>query len=108
MLKGTIVENSLADKEILKKIIIEKTYQEGDWTLHNVWVDEEQISGIAKSLADGPWYVHFWQPGQDDVIVIFKNKTFSIKFSDKSTWVDAVTHGKSLGIPPEQLDFPID
>ena len=44
----------------------------------------------------------------DDIIVIFKNKIFNIKYSDKKTWSEAVAYGKSIGIPEEQLDFPID
>lgn len=46
--------------------------------------------------------------GGDEVKVVFREKIFSIKFTDKSTWKDAVTHGKSIGIPEEQLDFLID
>lgn len=45
---------------------------------------------------------------EDNVKVIFKNKIFEIKFSDKSTWNEAVAYGKSIGIPDEQLDFPIE
>lgn len=108
MYKGTIIENSLSDKSILDKIKIEKTYQSDDWILHDVFVEENQIFELSKYLADGPWYIHLWEPGKDDVKVIFKNKVFTIKFSDKSTWVDAVSYGKSIGIPEEQLDFPID
>ena len=44
----------------------------------------------------------------DEIKVIFKNKVFTIKFSDKSTWSEAISYGKSIGIPEEQLDFPID
>ena len=108
MYKGTIIENSLADKEILKKVIIEKHYQSGSWTLYNVFVDENQISMLSASLADGPWYIHLWQSGKDGVKVIYKNRVLDVKFSDKSTWTDAVIYGKSIGIPEEQLDFPID
>lgn len=108
MYKGTIVENSLIDKKILEKVKIEKSYQSGDWALDDVLVDESQILELAKSLADGPWYIHLWQPGKDEVKVIFKNRVFDIKFSDKSTWAEAVAYGKSIGIPDEQLDFPID
>ncbi|MEK9148026.1 MAG: hypothetical protein AAB650_01175 [Patescibacteria group bacterium] len=108
MFKGTIVENSLRDKSILDTVKIEKTYQSGDWILHDVFVSEEQILELSKYLGDGPWYIHLWQPGKDDVRVVFKDKVFTIKFSDKSTWADAVAYGKSIGIPEEQLDFPID
>ena len=108
MYKGTIIENSLVDKGILDKVQIQKTRQAGDWVLHDVLVEESQISELSKALASGPWYIHLWQSGQDDVKVIFKGKVFDIKFSDKSTWAGAVAYGKSIGIPDEQLDFPMD
>lgn len=108
MLKGTIIENSLANKTILDEVKIDNTRQSDDWILHDVWIDKKQIPELSRSLADGPWYIHLWRPGEDTVTVIFKNKTFTIKFSDKSTWTDAVAYGKSIGIPEEQLDFPID
>jgi len=108
MYKGTIIENSLSDKSILDKLKIKKTYHSGDWILHDVHVDGEQIIELSKYLANGPWYIHLWKQGEDEIKVIFKDKIFDIKFSDKSTWADAVTYGKSIGIPEEQLDFPID
>src|ERR1041385_4364477 len=108
MFKGTIIENSLNDRSILEKLQIQKTYQSGSWILHDVFVDEHQIPELSTNLADGPWYIHVWEPGKDDVKVVFKNKVFDITFSDKASWIDAIAYGKSLGIPDEQLDFPID
>ena len=108
MLKGTIVENSLADKSILQKIKVEKTYQSGSWTLYDVLVNENTIPELAKALGIGPWYIHLWELGQDDVLVVFKDKVIPIKHSNKSTWQPAVEFGLSIGIPKEQLDFPID
>ena len=108
MYKGTIIDSSLSDKDLLKKVRVSKTWQERDWTLHNVSLDEDQIPELSRALDNGPWYIHVWKQGQDDVKVIFKEKVFDIKFSDKSTWTEAIEHGKSLGIPVEQLDFPID
>ncbi len=107
MYKGTIIENSLADKKILNEVQILKNYRSGSWVLNDVLVSEIQIPELSKCLDFGPWYIHLWQPGMDDVKVIFKDKVFDIKFSDKTTWSDAVTYGKSIGIPDEQLDFPI-
>lgn len=43
---------------------------------------------IPKTWQDGDWTLH-------------------IKRSDTSTWQNAITHGRSLGIPFEQLDFVI-
>lgn len=108
MLKGTIIENSLNDLGILKKCRIEKTYEAGSWILHNVFIEEALIPELQHSLAEGPWYIHVWEPGKDDVIVVFKDAQFRIKFSDTSTWDDAIAHGIAMGIPKEQLDFPID
>ncbi len=108
MYKGTIIENSLNNKDILKRVRISKTWQSGDWTLHSVLLDEDQTEELSRSLDNGPWYIHIWQQGKDDVKVIYKDKIFDIKSSDKSTWAEAIEYGKSLGIPDGQLDFPID
>jgi hypothetical protein len=108
MYKGTIIENSLSDKRILQEVKIIRTWQSSKWILHDVMVEESQIPKLSSSLSDGPWYIHIWKPGKGEVKVIFKNKIFDIKHSDKSTWVDAVTYGKSIDIPEEQLDFVIN
>jgi hypothetical protein len=108
MLKGTIIENSLSDTSILKEVQIDRTWQVGSWTLHDFRIEKEKEPELSKYIADGPWYIHVWEPGTDDATVIFKNKTFDIKHSDKNTWKDAVAYGKSIGIPEEQLDFVID
>lgn len=108
MLKGTIIENSLQDKSILDRLQIEKTWQDDDWVLHDVLVDEDVVQTIGQYLSDGPWYIHFWEEGKDDVLVVFKTKIFHIKYSDKTTWIEAVMHGRSIGIPDEQLDFEIE
>lgn len=108
MFKGTVIENSISNKEILKKLRINKTWEEGDWILHNVSLDEDQVEELSRSLDNGAWYIHIWKQGEEDVKVIFKDKIFDIKYTDKATWVEAVEYGKSLGIPNDQLDFPID
>lgn len=59
MLKGTIIENSLQNKSILDELQIEKTWQAGDWILHDVVVDVTQIDKIRECLSDGAWYIHF-------------------------------------------------
>ncbi|MBU6501000.1 MAG: hypothetical protein KGJ89_02640 [Patescibacteria group bacterium] len=105
--QGTIIENSLNDKAILDKLKIIKKYMMEDWFLNDVSVNEKQIEKLGEYLNDGPWYMHFWQPGKDEVIVVFKDKNFNIRYSDKTTWKDAIEYGKSKGIPGKQLDFTI-
>lgn len=104
-MKGTIVENSLADRNILLNLSVTKTWTDEDWILHDVVIDESQIESIQKALNSGPWYVHFWEG--DKIIVVYKDKIFTIKKSDISTWKEAIEYGKALGIPDEQLDFLI-
>lgn len=60
---------------------------------------------LAARLHEGPWYAHFWKEGSDDIVVVFKDKVFTIRASDKGTWADCIKYGSSLGIPAEQLDF---
>jgi hypothetical protein len=108
MYQGTIIEDSLSDKDILKQFRVNKTWQNGDWTLHSVSLDENQVEILSRALDAGPWYIHIWKRGEDEVKVLYKDKVFDIKYSDKATWADALDHGKAIGIPEEQLDFPID
>ena len=107
-MKGIIIENSLKDPNVLNDVEIVRSWEEGSWKLHEVHVSKEQAERFSDYLAEGLWYVHFWEPGNDDVFVVYKDKSFTIKHSDKSTWTDAVEHGKSMGIPDEQLDFLIE
>lgn len=43
----------------------------------------------------------------DKMKVVYKNKIFDLKISDKSTWADAMAYGRSIGIPEDQLDFVV-
>ncbi len=103
--KGTIIENSLQSKDILKKVQVLKTWQDDDWILHDVMVEEDQFEELRHSLATGPWYMNFWVPRGDDMKVVYKDKIFNINIADTSTWKEALEYGRSIGIPEEQLDF---
>ena len=105
--KGTIIEASLADKSVLQQLEVTRTYPLEDWQLYDVLITEEQLDRLGQYLNDGPWYMHFWKPGADEVVVVYKDKSFRIRYSDKATWADAISHGKSRGIPEGQLDFLI-
>lgn len=107
-LKGIIIENSLKDRNILDEVRIEKTEHRGNDIFHDVYVHKDQISKLSEQLSDKPGYIRFWEPGKDDVQVIFKNKTFTVTSSDKSTWVDAISYAKSIGMNDSQIDFSIN
>ncbi len=107
MLKGTIIENSLQDKSILKELNIQRSYPLEDWILHDILIEESDVPKLSQYLADGPWYIHVWDSDTRKVIVVFKDKLFHLDYLNKATWREAIIHGKSMGIPEEQLDFLI-
>lgn len=100
---GTIVEQSLENKEVLKELSVLRTYTDEDWTLYQIECDETVFSKLQQSLNDGPWYIHLWN--QTDLIAIFKDKIFKLNKIDKDSWRDAIIHGIEKGIPEEQMDF---
>jgi len=108
MLKGIIIENSLDDLDALGQLQVEDTRQEGDWTVHTVTAPHTQIPDIARCLKDGPWYMHFWDSEGDELIVVYKTRTFRASRTDPATLEGAKAHGRSIGIPEEELDFTTD
>ena len=110
--RGTVVEESLVDNRLINNFTINKVRisnadkPEDRWHLYEIEATPEQISELATQLKPTGWYAHFWQ--DDDVIVVFLNRMFEIKYSDQNTWTDAIAYGESIGIPTEQLDFKID
>lgn len=103
MWSGTIIEQSLVDTNILQLLNVTKKWTSGKWVLYDVAVEEDVVPLIQKSLGDGPWYVHLWK--DSDMFVIFKGGVFKVSRYDTSTWREAIKHGRSIGIPEEQLDF---
>lgn len=116
---GIIINESLENTQVLKKIKIIKTKTEivkdrhktpwiKQWTLHTVEVDESQAEEIAKILSKSfdskhNWYADF----KNDTIhfIIFRNKVFKVNRSKKEQYAEAVKYGLSTGIPKYQLDF---
>ena len=48
------------------------------------------------------FYLHFYR--NNELIIVFRDKIFSVA-PDKSTWADAIAHGRKLKIAEKQLDF---
>ncbi len=105
--KGVVIENSLLDKKVLEKVRVIGTRTEGEWTLHDIRLSKKQIEDIQKSIVDEKWYFHLWEPGKDQVTVVFKDKMFTITHSDTETWNEAIAYGEARGIARAQLDFRI-
>jgi hypothetical protein len=117
---GTIIEESLANKEVLKKVKILSTKVESvtdehktpwlkQWTLHKVELQEDQAQEIANEISHtietshSAWYADF--KNDQHHFIIFPNKVFSIDRSKKEQYSEVTKYGISLGIPSYQVDF---
>jgi len=119
--KGVIIEESLENKEILKKVKIISTKVEqvtdkhktpwlSQWTLHTVEIPKEEAGKVAEEISksidrahDGSWYADF--KNQKTHYIIFRNKVFSVNRKSAEEYEEVKKYGISLGIPDYQLDF---
>lgn len=117
--KGTIIEESLENKDILKNIKIlstkvEKVTEEyetpwlSQWTLHTVEIPENEAENIAEKISQsldrthgGSWYADF--KNDTHHYIIYRNKVFNIDQKNKEQYDEAERYGASLGIPERQL-----
>ncbi|MFA6294923.1 MAG: hypothetical protein WC666_00675 [Candidatus Paceibacterota bacterium] len=118
---GTIIEESLEDKAVLKDLNITSTKVEEvvkehntpwlkQWTLHKVDIPFPKAREIAERLSrsivsdhNGSWYADFKNDKYH--YVIFKNKVFFIDRTSQKQYNQAREYGISLGIPEYQVDF---
>lgn len=117
--KGVIIEESLDNKDILKKVEILSTKLEPvvekhktpwlkQWTMHMVEIAEDEAEALAEEISkvlesEHNWYADF----KNDMIhfIIFRNKVFKIDRTSKEQYDQAKEYGISLGIPSYQVDF---
>ncbi len=120
---GTIIEESLENKEVLKDIKILSTKVEkvtdehktpwlNQWTLHTIEIPEDQAENIATKISQSldsehsSWYVDF--KNNTTHYIIFRNKVFKVDRSKNEQYNEVTKFGISLGIPDYQLDFSPD
>lgn len=115
---GTLIEESLSDKQVLSLVKILSTKVEDvtekhktpwlkQWTLHLVEVEEIKADEIAeilsKTLNKNYWYADYkndkWH------YIIFSDKIFKVDKQNPTLYQDAKKYGLDLGIPPYQIDF---
>ena len=119
--QGIIIEESLENKDILKRVKIlstrvskvtdrHKTPWLSQWTMHTVEVQESEAQSLAEEISksldeshNSSWYVDF----KDDFhhYLIFPDKVFYIDRQSKQQYDEAKRYGISLGIPEYQLNF---
>jgi len=119
---GTIIKESLENKDVLQKVKIIKTKVEEvtekhktpwikQWTLHTIEIPEDQVNEIVEDLSNSldsehSWYADF--KNDKFHFIIFRNKVFRIDRSKPKQYKKVVKLGLALGIPDYQLDFTPD
>jgi len=122
--QGVIIEESLENKEVLKKIKIISTKIEpiteehktpwlSQWTLHTVEILEDEAKEIAEEISKSLDYSHnssWYADYKNDThhYIIFRDKIFYIDRKSKEQYDEAKRYGISLGIPEYQVDFAPD
>lgn len=121
-LTGVIIEESLENKDVLKKVKIVGTKVERvteehktpwikQWTLHTVEIPENKADKIAEELSKSldsqhAWYADFKNDAWH--YIVFRGKFFKVDRSKKEQYANVTKYGISLGIPDYQLDFSPD
>lgn len=106
--KGCFIRESLNDENILKKfrpikiVTTDETTDSDRWHIYYVNVIENEIKSLHQRLKEG-YYMHFWN--DKNLIVLFKDRKFTLDINKKETWKACINYGLSIGIPEEQLDF---
>lgn len=121
--KGVIIEESLGDPKVLKRVEVLSTKVEHvtkdhqtpwlkQWTLHTVEIPEEDAQKIAEEISESfdkehpNWYADF----KNDKFhyIVFSGKIFKVDLNHPDLYKEAKKHGISLGIPEHQVDFAPD
>lgn len=121
--KGTIIEESLVDKSVLKEVkiissrvekVTEKTKTPWlkEWTLHFVEIPEGKEKEITEKIGHSierehpAWYADF--RGKAYHYIVFPDKIFFVDRKSAEQYNKAKTYALSLGIPEYQCDFHPD
>ena len=107
-LHAIIVDKSLSDLSVLKKLNIISQTKDGGWILYKISIDSSEVDKtirmIHSNMAEGNWYFHFYNKDGSRLIIVFRDRVIETN-NNPSNWASVIEYGKSLGIPTEQLDF---
>lgn len=118
--KGVIIEESLGDKKVLKKVKILHTKVEKitshhktpwvvQWTLHTVEIPKKKADELAELFCQSfdpthpQWYIDYKNDRYH--FIIFNGQIFKVDLANPEQYKDARDYGISIGIPEHQLDF---
>jgi hypothetical protein len=79
------------------------------WTFIEFAVDGDRADELAGNLSrvlieEGGWYCDF--RSSEEVIVVFYDRVFRYPRGDRAARAKAEEHGRSMGIPESNLDWP--
>ncbi len=117
MMQGLLLKESLADTNVLDLVRVTRTeswqvsnaapYQPTVWTALSFETGDSQADAIAEALSRAlklqGWYIN--ASTELYVYVIFPNKVFKYLKGDSIQREAAKRHGRSMGIPENQLDW---
>ena len=117
--EGVIIEESLKDKDILKRVKILSTKVETvtekhktpwlkQWTMHTVEIPENEAETLAEEIRKALESEHNWYADYNNETthyIIFREKVFRIDRTSKKEYQEATDYGISIGIPDYQVDF---
>jgi hypothetical protein len=108
---GVVVEEALDDNCLINRLDVQKVQITGyrrrqdRWHMYEVKISLGEIEELAKHVIDD-WYIHFWK-GTKIIALFSNNNRFEFDYNVKESWKEVLKYGRSIGIPEEQLDFPI-
>lgn len=119
--EGIIIEESLENKSVLKRLTTLETKTESvtaehktpwikTWTMHRVAFEEAHATAICDEISHaidkahkGAWYADFKNSSHH--YIVFSEKVFCVLRTDQDAYQSAKAYGRTLGIPEYQLDF---
>lgn len=107
MYHGILVDDAFEDNSYPERYTVFAKRTDDDWVIYAIEVEADVIDQVIGDIqvqmrSDKPFYAHFYN--DDELIVVFKEKVFHVT-QMPSTWEEIIKYGKTLGIPPTQLDF---
>lgn len=80
------------------------------WTLIEFEADEADAGALADAFARvlekrGGWYTDFRTPAE--TFVVYAGQVFRYPRGDAMGRAEAQAHGRSVGVPEQQLDWPV-
>lgn len=113
---GFVMSNSLRNPGFLQnfKILKSGSYPMFNFGVREAWgvnlveVEFERLQALIPELQalmnpEPEWFAHFFR--DYELVVVYRQRTYTMSVARKETWVEALEYGHQLGIPALELDF---